>query len=377
MITQMNSLNTGIELDDLAFWHAHVNSAIEAANNIGTIFGATARIIYYAFWLANQKAILTRKEFKKILSVLGWLGEEKIYLKIACAFAAYEPHELAQIEPRTIFLLAGNLKRYQCVIDQFHTLTAITQDGVRDLIASTRQSQTRKLQSQSQSQSQSQPQPQPQPQPSVWHYAADGGRVCQIMIYDEKTGVMIEQMAKSESRTFQYVVGDSVELRQAYIDGRLIWASDVQQDAAPIDWSEEEYEVEGAWTFEVDEKDYDIENVVEEALAPAVSNDSDKQGVEKLIEVLQTAPSWQEVSVALKDYEEFKLQAWETLTPVERHRVVSITPIEVRKLSQAKRNGKIIDFCEIREDVYKVQYSEYIFGEIIYKDKLNDFLARL
>lgn len=140
---------------------------------------------------------------------------------------------------------------------------------------------------------------------------------------------------------------------------------------------EEEYEVEGTWTFEVDEKDDDIEDVVESALAPAVSNDSEKQGIDLLIEVLQTAPSWQEVSVALKDYEEFKQQAWEGLTPVERRRIISITPIEVRKLSQAKRNGKIIDFCEIRQDVYKVQYSEYIFGEIIYKDKLNDFLARL
>ncbi|OKH55724.1 hypothetical protein NIES2101_02660 [Calothrix sp. HK-06] len=65
--------------------------------------------------------------------------------------------------------------------------------------------------------------------------------------------------------------------------------------------------------------------------------------------------------VALKNYEEFKQQAWEGLTPVERHRVVSITLIEVRKLSQAKRNAKTIDFCEIGKDVYKVQYSEYIY----------------
>lgn len=35
MITQINSLSTGIELDDLASWHAHVSDAIEAANNIG------------------------------------------------------------------------------------------------------------------------------------------------------------------------------------------------------------------------------------------------------------------------------------------------------------------------------------------------------
>lgn len=70
-------------------------------------------------------------------------------------------------------------------------------------------------------------------------------------------------------------------------------------------------------------------------------------------------------------------ETWEALTPVERRRIISITPIEVRKLSKAKRNGKIIDYQEVRKDVYKVQYSEYIFGEIVYKDRLNDFLARL
>lgn len=199
-------------------------------------------------------------------------------------------------------------------------------------------------------------------------------------------------MADSEGRTPQYVVGDAMELRQAYINGSLVWASDIQQDAAPyqnqeastiyeeileapVDWSEEEYEVEGTWTFEVDEKDDDVEN--EEYFTPEISNDLDKQPVDLLIEVLQTARSWQEISVASKTYEEFKQQAWEALTPQEKHRIISITPIEVRKLSQAKRNGKIIDFREIREDVYMVQYSEYIFGEIVYKDKINEFLTRL
>ncbi|BAZ15920.1 hypothetical protein NIES4071_77930 [Calothrix sp. NIES-4071] len=390
-MTQLQTLSTGTELDDLAIWHAHVNDAITAANNIGAIFGATARILHYAFWLANQKAVLAKKEFNKILSVLGWSGEERSYLKVAEAFADYTPHSLAQIEPRTIFQLSGNLKRYQCVIDKFHTLAAITQDGVRGLIASTRKKRTYK----------------PQPKASVWHSALDSGRVCVIMIYDEKTGVIIQKMADSEGRTPQYIVADGMELRQAYIDGRLVWACDVQEDTAPpqnqeastlyeeelsfsnnnldeideeilevpIDWSEEEYEVEGTWSFEPDEKDDDIED--EEVFTKEIYNDSEKQPVDLLIEALQTARSWQEISVASKSYEEFKQQAWDALTPVERRRIILITPSEVKKLSQAKRNGKIIDFQEVREDVYRVQYSEYIFGEIVYKDRINDFLARL
>lgn len=225
------------------------------------------------------------------------------------------------------------------------------------------------------------------------------------MISDEKTGVLIQNMANSERRTAQYIVADAVELREAYIEGRLIWAWNVQQNAAyqnqeasilhqdpsftntnvgeideeileaPIDWSEEEYEVEGTWTFEPYEKDDDIE--YEEAFTKEIYNDSEKQPVDLLIEVLQTAQSWQEISVAAKSYEEFKQQAWNALTPVQRRRIISIMPSEVKKLSEAKRNGKIIDFREVYKDVYQVQYSEYIFGEIVDKDRINDFLARL
>jgi hypothetical protein len=53
------------------------------SNPIGTLYGATTRVLNYAFWLANQKAILAKSEFKKLLNFLGWKGEEKKYLKVA------------------------------------------------------------------------------------------------------------------------------------------------------------------------------------------------------------------------------------------------------------------------------------------------------
>ncbi|WP_407888975.1 hypothetical protein [Scytonema sp. NUACC26] len=45
--------------------------------------------------------------------------------------------------------------------------------------------------------------------------------------------------------------------------------------------------------------------------------------------------------------EDYKQEAWEALTPVEKKRVRGLMPQEVRKLREAKKAGLIVDFQEL------------------------------
>ncbi|KYC44157.1 hypothetical protein WA1_03195 [Scytonema hofmannii PCC 7110] len=92
--------------------------------------------------------------------------------------------------------------------------------------------------------------------------------------------------------------------------------------------------VVGAWTFEPEPEPDDCED-----------DTADVPPVLLLIETLQKASSWQEISLALKNYGSYKQLAWDALTPLEKKRITALTPTEVRKLGEAKKVGKIIDIC--------------------------------
>lgn len=366
------------------------------------IFGATTRLLHFAFWLAEQKLLLTKIEFNQLLNKFGWKGEEKRYLKVADAFKDYEAHELALIEPRTIFQIAGNLKKYHSVITQLSTLPKITQDAVRGLIASCRK-----------------PRQSNQKKASIWRRIPEGGRYAQIPPIhetDELTGITIQAMADAEGLSFQAIIRDAVALRKARNDGRLV-------DSSQLSYSEEEFldllsqdeeikeatiqDLEGVNQFiysnhlsddyfgdddntssapveELNNEDWtepELEKVQEignyQILTSASLSLLEKTPVDFLVETLTTARTWQEISEALNTHSEYKYQAWEVLTPSERRRVIEITPPEVQKLSEAKRAGKIIDFRVCSEGVYEVKHNGCLFGEIVTKLRLLSFLNQL
>ncbi len=171
---------------------------------------------------------------------------------------------------------------------------------------------------------------------------------------------------------------------QAYKEGRLVMVESPESSGGEEVWVEDfnkdieasEENTEGEWTFEpAPEKDdfaedYDV--VVEPE--PECCTQSP---VELLIETFQKANTWEEIRVALAVHEDYKQEAWEALTPVEKKRVRALMPIEVKKLTEAKKAGLIVDFQELRVGVYQVRRMGNVLGEVVSSSRLDAFLAQL
>jgi hypothetical protein len=185
---------------------ADATVSVSAENISGhSLTEVTQTILDYAFWLAEQKHQLSLKEYRKLLSDQGWQGEEKRYLKIAAAFGKFSPQDFAQVEPRTIYQLAENSKKYQQVIDRLLDLSEITQEAVRSLTKKQRTSKTTRPK-----------------KPSIWRRTKNGGRYCQIPpIHEasEQTGTTLQRMMDEEGLTAQQIVAEAIALRQAYKEG--------------------------------------------------------------------------------------------------------------------------------------------------------------
>jgi hypothetical protein len=129
MLPQIQELSI-TSLDELVISPAQFNDFMSDANDvvhpIGAIYTSTVQLIRYLFWLVEQKENLPRKEYKELLSLLGWENEEKAYLKVKAAFDTFTPYELVQVEPRTIFQIALNFKKYQSVIPQMRAVRHFT-----------------------------------------------------------------------------------------------------------------------------------------------------------------------------------------------------------------------------------------------------------
>ena len=225
MIAQIQAFST-TTIDELTISQAEFEEYISGhcemdapSNPLTMLYGATTRILRHAFWLANQKAVLAKSEFKKLLNLLGQKGEEKKYIKVAQAFANFEPHELAQIEPRTIFQLAENPKKYATVISGLAQLPEITQDAVRNLIQQCRTPRQSKQEE----------------KPSIWRRTADGSRYCQIPpIHEQEAGVTLQAMMDSEGISATNIVTEAIALRSAYIEGKLILNPDLESNQEDI-----------------------------------------------------------------------------------------------------------------------------------------------
>ncbi|BDA68246.1 hypothetical protein CAL7716_024120 [Calothrix sp. PCC 7716] len=359
---------SSVQLDDL------MSDAFDIVNPIGAVYTSTVSLLRFSFWLAKQKAILSQKQFNELLSKLKWNGEEKPFLKVDKAFSGFLPEDLAQVEPRTIFKLAENFKKYQSVFTQLVTFPQITQDIVRNLIQNCRKPRAKRVDEKT---------------ATIWMTAPDNGRFFQPPpMYDDATGVMLEQIMKSEGRSAQSVISEGIALVKQKLDAlkaqqecplpvnndsevdNLVTSEEVI-DAAnnqnipsePID------ETLDSDLWRDDTEDYDLLTLADLELQ------NEMTPVERLIETFQSAQSWEEISEMLDKYEQYKDEAWDALTPLERRHVIEIMPSYLRRLRDAKRFGKIADFKELREGVYEVLLNGCMFWEIVYKSWLDSFLA--
>ncbi|WP_407898237.1 hypothetical protein [Scytonema sp. NUACC26] len=347
---------------------------------------STSYILSHALWLAQQKDLLSKSEYRKLLNDRGWKKEDRKYLNVAAAFKQFSDRDLSQVEPATIFRLANNPKKYQSVIDQLQNLTEINQSTVRDLIAKQRQPKEPK-----------------QEISSIWRRTKNGERYCQIPPIhetDERTGTTLQRMMDEEGLTAQRIVAEAIALRQAYKEGRLMLVESFEATADEEtlkDWETnlsnvwdndlnpetdtevfEEY-TQGAWTFEPEpEKDDLTEDYGEYTAVIQFKPEQYTQSpVELLIETFQNASTWEQIREALLVHEDHKQEAWEALTPLEKKRVRELMPLEVKKLSEAKKAGLIADFKELRDGYYQVQRRGIVLGEVVSSSRLDAFLAQL
>lgn len=352
---------------------------------------ATENIITYAKWLRTQQKSLKRSDFKRLVSALGLADRErKLYLQVADAFEKFAPQDLAQIEPSTIFLLARNRKKYQSVINQLADLPEINQAVVRGLIEAQRKPRK----------------PKQEEKQNLWRMSPKGYRYFQFPPIHEdsgKTGTTVERLMKKLGKTAQAIFAEAIVVFEMYLSGLLVPADtppvqeeiintvqtdsecyttdaeilvhpDVVQEQIDVpsgfqeDWdSKLEPEVENISSNEEQEQ---VEEVVE-SIKVSVSQ------VDLLIEIFQNATSWQEISDAMLDYGYYQQEAWDALTPLERRRVMQIMPEDIRKLSQVRDAGKIINFYEVRTGVYRVLRQADSSWEIVMQARLDSFLAEL
>ncbi len=406
MMTQLQSVCK--DLDEQAIAQAELEqyvtqqaSAVAPLRSYPTLEAATQDILHYAEFLASEKS-RSKTEYKQLLNDLGWKGEEKRYLKVATAFENFSPQDLADVEPATIFRLANNPKKYQPVIDELLDLPEITQAAVRELIAAHRTIQ--------------------QPSSlelSIWRRTKNGGRYCQIPPIheqDEQTGVILQQ-AMDDGLLPQAVVREAMQLWLDYQQGRLEFVEaaalpkevptfvepEVQHEdlltenrdmaIAIPDLAAEQYSVEelesveqcvgdsvDSWTFEPEpEKDDDTVELGDyaQAFSPQENVSSSLDPTELLIQTFQTAADWSEISKVLKLHGEYSRSAWDALTRFEQRRVMAITPPEIKKLNKAKKSGMIVDFKEVRPDVYQVQLQGSVFWKDVNSSRLDALLMEL
>lgn len=342
MLTQIQGFGT-TSLDELtlslAEFNALMDDALDCSNPVGAMYTSTVQLLRYAFWLGEQEAKLAKQEFRKLLNIIGWKREAKRYLDIKKAFGGFLPEQLAQIEPHTIFRIAGNLNKYQSVITKIATAAQITQDVVRGFMQQCRKPRVAKTE---------------EKEASVWRTAPDSGRVFQAPpMYDEVTGVIVQEMMKAEGRSVQSILAEAVALLKDKRDGKLVYIEeviaqelqtvptsstasfdndtlDLNDDnisviAAPVDevwYNDEELVVEDTWALEEMEKADEIEDY--DFVNSTPSQKEEKNPVNLLIQTYRSATSWNEINEVLSLYSEFEQQAWFSLTPLERRRVVEI-----------------------------------------------------
>jgi hypothetical protein len=180
----------------------------ELENTFVNLNQSTIDILNHAFTLSRKKEELSRREYNKYLSQNGWSNKDaKVYIQVAKTFEKFIPEDLALIEPHTIFILAKYSKKYELVIQQLLDAGDINQENVREWINKVNATL-----------------PEREEGNNIWRASRGSNRrYCRIgNIWDEETGMTIQRMMDEEGITSQRVVIESVSLRQAFLEGRII-----------------------------------------------------------------------------------------------------------------------------------------------------------
>ncbi|BAZ18800.1 hypothetical protein NIES4071_106850 (plasmid) [Calothrix sp. NIES-4071] len=431
-MTQFQVFST-TSLDELVISPAQMSdfmsNALDCPHPFGALYTSTVRILHYAFWLAKQKATLARKEYKELLKKLGWEGEEKRYLKLEAAFNIFLPHELALVEIHTLFQIAGNLKKYSSVISQMKTLATITQDKVRGFLKQCRKPRATREETESgeatiwqliDGKRACQIGPiYDQPTGVMLEFMMNAeGRTAQAIIgdavsarYESKYQFLIEvsPVPSGVVEVTEYLAPDN-NVETVSVNSYESWDADsltAEPDSTESETSEysqecdEDEDTQDAWSFEPDEKDDLIEDYefltfsqVEFKIEVPLQEETQKQGqavenvfstsptaelaaVDLLIQTLQTANSWEEISKVLKAHEQYKQTAWDALTQAERKRVLEMTPPTIKRLNHAKREGLIADFREVSLGLYEIRYNGCCLWETVFEYRVEEFFAQL
>lgn len=397
---------------------------------------STQNILAHALELSQQKENLSKTEYRNLLKQHGWKSEDKKYLNVATAFQQFSPQDLAQIEPATIFRLANNPKKYQSVIDELLDSPEITQATVRELITKQRPSEEPKSEQPSiwrrtrngKRYCQIPPihEQNEQTGTTLQHMMDSEGLTAQRIVaeaialrqaYQEGRLILIAEPSSEEQQPDSGEEQDSsINTAFTELSSELLNDSGEEQDFdtafttesplellntggdeqdfdtasvnAVLDESEPKFDymsgedelLEDSWTYEPEpEKDDYVVDYGEFAVVtqPQEVSSTALSPVELLVETFQSATTWQEISEVLRNHEDFKQQAWDALTPTEKNRVMRLMPIELRKLSQAKKAGLIVEFKELRGGVYQIWRLGSLLPKVVTASSLETFLAQL
>ena len=143
-------------------------------------------------WRMNSD--LKCKEYGVFLRVLGWTTTKaRKYINLAKTFDGFEITQLTGIELTTLLSLCSS--RYQKVVAQLREIPEISQELVEQLMKSVRVVAPK------------------QDRISGWKRCrSGGGRYYNVLLHDERTGLLIEEQAEAQGVLPQKVIADAVAL---------------------------------------------------------------------------------------------------------------------------------------------------------------------
>jgi hypothetical protein len=334
--------------------------------------------LHTAFLLYEYKQTHTKREYRALLEEYGWDKgnvEEKRSLKIAEYFQAFasRPEHLSVLPVSVLLRLCT--PNYKVLIEELQGFSNLNCQEVLELI------DERRLFLKSQNREEKE---------GNWRATPDGSRYYtfgKIMEDDHQTGVLTEklilQMGLSPQRIVRMAISDLYEKQQTEIGKDEIddfvestpveenLTRDSEETINEINWESKQEEFETLWRRdaeeseeytcsdseyleEPEEENSDLEDE-EIEIVENITNQTPVTDAAILADILRQASDYADVRKALYQYQPFKEQAWKMLSDLERKSVCQMLPEPIKKLSHAKREGLIINFCEVESGgVYKI-----------------------
>jgi hypothetical protein len=345
---------------------------------------STLEYLHTAFLLYEYKQRHTKREYRALLEEYGWDKgnvEEKRSLKIAEYFQAFIgcPEHLAVLPVSVLLRLCS--QNYKVLIEELQDIPIgrLTCKHILELIEERRvflKSQNR------------------EEKEGNWRATPDGSRYYtfgKIMEDDHQTGVLTEklilQMGLSPQRIVRMAISDLYEKQQTEITqdeiNDFVESTPVEEDLTrdseetvnEINWESKQEEFETLWQRDTEEsQEYTCSEYLEEPeevnsdledeeievrentqTEIKVTNETPVTDAEILADILRQASDYADVRRGLYQYQPVKEEAWKMLSDLERKSVCQMLPEPIKKLSHAKREGLIVNFCEVESGgVYKI-----------------------